>query len=193
MRCTWKTALRLDAACAAATGGRSVPVAAARAASAVPAMHLKDRVEAGRGLRRCYRDRGVSVAAARAASAVHTVYLEDRVEAGRGLRRCYRDRGVSVAAARAASAVHAVHLEDRVGGACGVPGRPRRGRTRLAVRVQACSSRLCSSTNCWVSLCRGSRWISGMFSSWDSRIFTELLRYTGSTGNPSAMSSSSIC
>jgi len=182
MRCTCTTALRLDAACAAATGDRGVSVAAARAASAVHAGHLEYRVEAGRGLRRCYRDRGVSVAAARAASAVHAVYLEDRVEAGRGLRRCYR--GSRCFCSSGAS---------RVGGACGVPGRPRRGRTRLAVRVQACSSRLCSSTNCWVSLCRGSRWISGMFSSWDSRIFTELLRYTGSTGNPSAMSSSSIC
>ena len=70
MRCIWKTA------------------------SAVHAVYLEARVRAGRGLRRCYRDRGVSVAAARAASAVHAVRLEDRVEAGRGLRRCYR--GIAV-------------------------------------------------------------------------------------------------
>ncbi|WP_148308520.1 hypothetical protein [Pseudomonas rhizosphaerae] len=80
-------------------------------------MRLDKRGEAGRGLRRCYKDRGVggygdvSVAAARAVSAGNAECLDERGEAGRDLRRCYKDRGVggygdvSVAAARAASAV----------------------------------------------------------------------------------------
>ena len=81
------------------------------------AMRLDKRGEAGRDLRRCYRDHGVggyggvSVAAARAASAGNAGCLDERGEAERGLRRCYRDRGVggyggvSVAAAPAALAV----------------------------------------------------------------------------------------
>ncbi|QFG33609.1 hypothetical protein F6476_32665 [Pseudomonas umsongensis] len=33
---------------------------------------------------------------------------------------------------------------------------------RFALGNQVFSSKLCNSTNCCVSLCRGSRWISGM-------------------------------
>ncbi|QAX82939.1 hypothetical protein C2E19_03355 [Pseudomonas sp. DTU12.3] len=47
-----------------------------------------------------------------------------------------------------------------------VPASSRAGSLPQGVRCnpgnQCPSIRLCSSTNCWVSLCRGSRWISGV-------------------------------
>ncbi len=67
---------------------------------------------------------------------------------------------------------------------------PRRSAAAEAAQL---SSSPCNSTNCWVNLCRGSRKISGVQAWCDSRIFTELIRYTGSTGSSSATSSSSSC
>ena len=108
--------------------GSSASVAAARAASAAHAVYLQDRVKPRRRRMPCIckiasrpdaacaaatGDRGVSVAAA------HAVYLEDRVKAGRGLRRCYRGSWCFCSSGA-----------SRVGGACGVSGGPRQGRTR---------------------------------------------------------------
>ncbi len=63
----------------------AIPVAAAQAASAVPAKYLTQRGATKRKLN------APPVAAAQAASAVPAQYLTQRGDARRGLHRCYKN------------------------------------------------------------------------------------------------------